>query len=144
MTIGLGGAIDTNAQVNGSAQLALDQDGNFNGTLTGGAALAPGAECGGSLVIGFYPGMDSVDDVKGYGVNIGGSVGAGVVGGIDIVFAGEGNDLQPVGFTVSIGVGEALEAHTGMSYTGGSDSYNIYDVVDNMIEQLDREEEKYK
>ncbi len=45
------------------------------------------------------------------------SIGLGIFGGIDIMFAGEGNDTHPVGFSLSLGVGEGLEAHFYGTYT---------------------------
>ncbi len=143
VTMGLGGGVGSGIQGNGSCQVAFDQDGNINftGTAGGGASTSPAGDV--SFIIGIYPGMDSVDDVKGLGSNFGFTFGSGASGGIDIITSGTGMDAKIVGMTFSIGGGAGGDVHAGVSYTEGSPTINIYDIIDNAIADLDEKEKQY-
>ena len=68
-----------------------------------------------------YPSLNSITDTRGFGANVGGSFSMeGVNIGGDIINAGEGDDLHPIGFGMHAGVGSGAEIHVDMNNTVGT------------------------
>lgn len=115
----VGGAAGIGAELNlgGSGQVAVDTSGNVEGQGTVSTGMLIGAEGNAAVVVSVYPGMESVADSEGLGVNIGISGGYLGWGGVDIIFAGEGADFQLVGFAILLGLGAGGGFHINMSNT---------------------------
>lgn len=88
-----------------------------------------GEGASGKFVISIFPRLENVHDSKNFATVIGISGGLGLIGEIDIVFAGEGDDAYPVGLTIGLGGGEGLEGHAYMTYTKEIITSNIYEWV---------------
>ena len=115
----VGGAAGIGAELNlgVSGQVAFDMAGNVEGQGTVSTGMLIGAEGNVAGVVSVYPGMESVADSEGFGVNIGISGGYLGWGGVDIIFAGEGADMRLVGFAILLGLGGGGGFHINMSNT---------------------------
>ncbi len=101
-----------------SGQVAVDASGEAEWQGSVGTGASTGAEGHFGGFISVFPGMESVADSEGFGVNLGVSGGYFFWGGLDLVFAGEGADMRLVGFSILFGGGAGAEAHVSMSQTG--------------------------
>lgn len=118
--IGISASLGAGLYMSGAAQIVVDAHGNIGLQL----AVGPGAEAGGSADVTiysvFYPGMDSINDVEGFGMEVGGSIGEAFIASVSVLLAGEGDDLHPVGIMGGLGIGGEvtfLEGHIAMSGT---------------------------
>lgn len=120
VAIGISGSIGAGGYLCGSVQLVVDMNGNIGLQFAGGAGVQAGASADGTAYVAVYPGMESISDTEGFGTDMGGSIGEGLVGSAGILSAGEGNEMEPVGGYAGIGIGgeaTALEGHVSMSET---------------------------
>lgn len=120
VAIGLSGSLGTGLYLCGSVQLVVDMDGNIGLQFSGGTGGEVGASADGTAYVAVYPGMESIYDVEGFGTDIGGSFGEGLIGSAGLLSAGEGNDMKPVGGYAGIGIGgegTIAEGHVSMSQT---------------------------
>lgn len=120
VAIGLSGSLGAGAYLCGSVQLVVDMNGNIGLQFSGGAGGEVGASADGTAYVAVYPGMESIYEVEGFGTDIGGSFGEGLIGSAGLLSAGEGNDMKPVGGYAGIGIGgegTVAEGHVSMSQT---------------------------
>lgn len=61
--------------------------------------------------------MKDISETRGYNVIAGISLGYKVMISGDILFAGEGDNIYPVGFAIAIGAGLGIETHINMINT---------------------------
>lgn len=120
VAIGLSGSLGAGTYLCGSVQLVIDMNGNIGLQFSGGAGGEVGVSADGTAYVAVYPGMESIYEVEGFGTDIGGSFGEGLVGSAGLLSAGEGNDMKPVGGYAGIGIGgegTVAEGHVSMSQT---------------------------
>ena len=117
ITAGISGAVGSGANVGGSVQGALDTLGNVELQKSESTGVEAGAGASVAFVMAFYPGMKNVADSEGFGTASGIGIGEVLYGSIDVLCSGEGDDLKPVGISISIGAGARLSLHTNMSHT---------------------------
>ena len=117
VTVGVSANASAGFGACGSSQIAFDKNGNSDAQATAGYALSTQEKVALTGTISIYPGMKDVSESRDYFSVLGISGGLGIFGGIDIMFAGEGNETHPVGVSFSLGVGEGLEAHFNSTYT---------------------------
>ncbi len=116
ITVGASGSASAGGGLCGSSQIAFDKNGNSEIQITGGYLISTGEKVGGVGTISIFPGMKDVSESRDYFSVLGVSGGLGLFGGIDIMFAGEGNETHFAG-AFSLGVGEGLEGHFYGTYT---------------------------
>ncbi|MCR4691236.1 MAG: hypothetical protein K5739_07825 [Lachnospiraceae bacterium] len=120
VAIGLSGSLGAGLYGGGAVQLVIDMNGNMGlqfGVMTGGEV---GASADGTLYIAVYPGMESINGTEGFGTDLGGSGGEGLVISGGILGSGEGNDHHPVGFYGGLGLGgegTVAEGHVALTET---------------------------
>lgn len=118
--IGISASLGADLYISGAAQIVIDAHGDVGLQL----AVGPGAQAGASAKVTIYTaiylGLDNISDVEGFGVEVGGSIGEAFIASASILCSGEGDDLQPVGGMLGVGVGGQptfLEGHMVMSAT---------------------------
>lgn len=122
-----------------SSQRAFDTKGNieFQGTVYAGQET--GVEGRWAAVISVFPGMESVADSEEFGMMTGLSGGLGPFGGIDILWAGEGDDMHLAGFSILFGEGVGFSAHTKMAYTIKiGPRINVFDTAESLLNWLSK------
>lgn len=120
VAIGISGSIGAGAYLGGSVQLVVDLKGNLGFQFSGGAGVEAGESADGTIYAAVYPGMESIYGTEGFGTEVGGSFGEGIIGSAGLLSSGEGNDMELAGGYIGIGVGgegTIAEGHVSMTQT---------------------------
>ncbi len=92
---------------------------NIELQLSLGYGMGAGLSGGVGAMYNLYPSLPDLSETHGYGACVGGTGGNAVGGGGDLIFAGEGNELHPIGFGVHAGFEAGAEGHISQIYTWG-------------------------
>ena len=102
-----------------SFQFVFDSEDHieFQWSIGDGVGGGAGADVG--FMYNLYPSISDIEDIRNFGVNVGGSGGAEFGAGGDLIFAGEGDNLSPIGAGVHVGLAAGGEGHVLMTNTWG-------------------------
>lgn len=120
VAFGISGSIGTGAYGSIAAQFVVDGDGNIGIQIVPGTGIEAGSSADASLYAAVYPGTETIYDLEGFGVEVGGSGGEGGIVSGALLFSGEGDETELAGVSAGIGLGgEATvgEGHISMSET---------------------------
>ena len=118
--IGLTAGISAGFTMSGAVQLVIDFHGNVGIQASYGVGEEMGTSADISAAVSVYPGVDSIYDLEGFGVEIGGSGGPLLIGSVALLLAGEGDEIDLAGFMAGVGVRTPTkpgELHVTMSNT---------------------------
>lgn len=118
----------------GGRQYAIDWHGNVVAYRVYGTGVEVGSSAKISTAVG-YLNVPSAEDAGGLGTETGGSFGEGLISGLSWITANEDNgDYIASGAMVNLSLGaeaSGMEGHESLTYAKKLYSWNIFDVIDN-------------